>query len=69
MKLKELKDILNSHIGNVQFATVWDVDNCTIISDECSTNAAIHMYGEANVIHIGAFDHKLVIEITRKEGI
>jgi hypothetical protein len=63
MKLKELKSILYSTHGYVQFAIVYDIEKNTDIENGCSIEYAIKNHGEKEVKHIQAFEHQLVISV------
>lgn len=64
MKLKDLKPILQSHTGDIQFAIVWDSITCKDLEVGCSVDYAIANYGDREVYKIKA-DHEanLIIEL------
>lgn len=63
MKLKELKAILYSSRGNIQFAIVYDMATNTDVENGCSIDYAVERYAEKEVKHIQAIDNQLVITI------
>lgn len=64
MKLKDLKSILQSRIGDMQWAIVWDATICEDLEVGCSIDYAIANYGDREVYRIKA-DHEanLIIEL------
>lgn len=63
MKLKDLKSVLYSSIGSVQFTIVYDSKTNTVIENGCSIDFAVEKHGDKDVIHIGAFENKLLITV------
>lgn len=63
MKLKELKGILSSTIGNIQMCVVWDSVKCEDVENKCSVEYAIKHYGEYNLERIYTYETDLVISI------
>lgn len=61
MNLSELKDILKSGVGAVQFAIVYDMDEGECIASGCSVEYAVSHFGERNVKRISAHENYLVI--------
>lgn len=49
MKLKDLKDILWSQTGQIQWCVVYDWANDKDISPQCSVEYAVVHYGELSV--------------------
>lgn len=62
MKLKELKSILFSTRGNIQFAIVYDREKCDDI-DKGSIEYIVEQYKEKEVKHIEAYEDNLIITI------
>ena len=63
MKLNELKTVLYSDRGHIQFAIVYDSATNADIENGCSIEYAINQYGEKEIKHIQAFENQLVITI------
>lgn len=63
MKLKDLKDVLTSERGSVQFAVVYDYNTNVDLSVGCSIEHAVVNYGEYEVKRIGAFNNDLIITV------
>lgn len=63
MKLKELKTILYSNRGNIQFAIVYDSKLNADVESGCSIEYAIEKCGEKEVKHIEAFKDQLLITV------
>ena len=63
MKLRDLKNILYSTTGNVQFAIVYDPDTHTDLENGCSIDYAVKTYGDKEIERIEAYEHKLVLTI------
>lgn len=63
MKLKELKSILYSSRGSVQFAIVYDSETNTDLVNGCSIDYAVQTFGDKEVKHIEAFENQLLITI------
>ena len=63
MKLKELKSILYSSRGSVQFAIVYDSKTNTDIENGCSIDYAVEKHGDKEVKHIEAFENQLLITV------
>lgn len=63
MKLKELKSILYSTHGGIQWATLWSTTTGEDIINGCSVDYAVKNYPEALVVRILAIDDTLVFEI------
>ena len=63
MKLKELKSILYSSRGSVQFAIVYDQEKNTDLASGCSIDYAVKEYGERELKRIEAFENQLLIII------
>ena len=59
MKLKELKSVLCSNRGSVQFAIVYDSKTNTDIENGCSIDYAVQTHGDKEVIRIEAFENQL----------
>lgn len=62
MKLNELKPILWTQIGEIQFAVIWDATKHCVI-DKLTVQGATKKYGEQVVKQITAFENDLVISI------
>ena len=66
MKLRELKSILYSQTGNIQWAIVYDLETNTDIA-RCSIEGAVANYGGYEVKRITSYadcdNHYLVITI------
>ena len=63
MRLKELKEVLYSLTGSIQFAIVYDIEQNKDLESDCSIEYAIKNYGDCTVRHIGADGGSLVITI------
>lgn len=63
MKIKDLKDVLYSSRGNIQFAIVWDIYNNVDIENGCSIDYAVETYGERELLRIEAFENKLLFTV------
>lgn len=63
MKLNELKTVLYSPRGSIQFAIVYDSATNTDIENGCSVEYAIQQHGEKEVKHIEAFENQLIITV------
>lgn len=63
MKIKDLKDILYSNRGNIQFAIVWDIYNNVDIENGCSIEYAVETYGERELLRIEAVGNHLLLTI------
>ena len=63
MKLKELKEVLYSSIGDLQTAVVWDVDTHKVIIGGCSIEHALGRFGDWQVVRIGAVDNNIVLSV------
>ena len=63
MKLDELKSILYSNTGNVQFTIIYDSKTNTDLENGCSIEYAMKIYGEKTVKRVEAFENQLVITI------
>ena len=62
MKLKDLKSVLRSPRGGVQFAILYDSNTCTDIA-EASVDYIVENFPEKEVIRIEAFEHQLIITV------
>lgn len=63
MKLKDLKSVLYSTRGYIQFAIVYDRVNNTDLENGCSIEYAVKKYGDRTVYHIEAFENQLIITV------
>ena len=63
MKLKDLKSVLYSSIGSVQFAIVYDSKTNTVIENGYSIDFAVEKHGDKDVIRIGAVENQLLITV------
>lgn len=63
MKLCDLKTILYSSRGSVQFAIVYDIATNADIEAGCSIEYAVEHYGDKEVKHIEAFGNQLIITV------
>jgi len=63
MKLKELKGILFSNRGNIQWVIVYDWTNNVDLTPECSVEYAIANYGERNVHRISTSNNLIIISV------
>ena len=63
MKLKDLKEVLYSQTGNIQFAIVWDYNTMQDLENGCSVDYAVKEYGEKELKQITATDDKLILTI------
>lgn len=62
MKLSDLKDILYSRRGEVQFAILYDMER-NIDIDAGSVGYVVSAYGDKEVKHIEAFENQLIISV------
>ena len=62
MKLKDLKEILKSPEGDVEFGVLYDKAQYTTL-DEGSVDYLIQKYGESDVVRIYASSGLLIIVI------
>ena len=63
MKLIELKSVLYSNRGSVQFAIVFDSKTGTDIENGCTIDYAVQTHGDKEVIRIEAFENQLLITV------
>lgn len=63
MKLKDLKPVLYSSRGSIQFAIVYDREKNADLENGCSIEYAVEKYGDRTVHHIEAFENQLVVTI------
>ena len=63
MKLKELKSILFSNRGDIQWAIVYDYTNNVDLTEECAIEYAIANYGDRIVHRISASDNLIIISV------
>lgn len=63
MKLKDLKSVLYSSRGSVQFAILYDSKTNADIENGCSIDFAVENHGDKDVIRIEAFENKLLITV------
>ena len=63
MKLKDLESVLHSHVGQIQWAVLWDGITGEIIVDDCSIDYAIKHYPDVIVEQIKARNDDLVIAV------
>lgn len=63
MKLKDLKDVLHSQTGNIQFAIVWDYNTMKDLENGCSVDYAVAEYGKRELKQITATDDKLILTV------
>ena len=63
MKLKDLKNVLVSERGSVQFAVVYDCNNNVDLASGCSVEYAVAYYGEYEVVRIGSLNNDLIITV------
>lgn len=65
MKVGDLKGIAYSSTGNIQFATVYDIDSDADLESGCSVEYAIKHYGDMEVKRIQAYGNELIINLKR----
>lgn len=63
MKLKDLKSVLYSNRGNIQFAIVYDSRTNADIESGCSIDYAVEQHGEKELIRIEAFENKIILVV------
>lgn len=63
MKIKDLKSIIYSKTGDIQFVIIYDWATNTDIANECSMEYAICNYGDKEVKRITAYENNIVITI------
>lgn len=61
MKLKDLKPVLHSSIGDIQFVSLYDSKLNMEIQSCCSFEYALVNYGDREVSRLKPLDYKLVI--------
>lgn len=66
MILRDLKGILYSNTGNIQFATVYDIDSDADLESGCSVEYAINHYGNMEVKRIQAYGNELIINLKKE---
>ena len=54
MKLKELKPVIFSATGNIQFCIIYDRGNNVDLENGCSVEYAYNHYGEREVLRVSA---------------
>lgn len=62
MKLKELKPVLRSNRGSVQFAILYDSKTNSDI-ESASIDYIVENYGDKDVIRIEAFENQLIVTV------
>ena len=67
MKLADLKTVIRSVIGDVQFVSIYDYETNTVLTDSCSAEYAYCEYGDREVYRITAQGYHIVIELRGKE--
>jgi hypothetical protein len=63
MKLKDLKPVLYSSRGAVQFAIVYDQEKNTDLENGCAIDYAVEKYGDRTVRHIEALENQLLVTV------
>ena len=63
MKIKQLKNVLYSTTGNIQFAIVYDSKTHKDLENGCSIDYAVKHYGDRELIRIKAFENQLILYI------
>ena len=63
MKIKELKTVLHSTTGNIQFAILYDSGLNKDIEQGCSIDYIIHNYGDRELKRIEAFENQLILTV------
>lgn len=63
MKLRDLKSVLYSDRGCIQFAIVYDHERHADIAAGCSVEYAVKEFGDKEVKQIGAFENQLLITV------
>lgn len=63
MKIKELKSIIYSKIGDIQFVIIYDLATNTDIENGCSMEYAVCHYGDKEVKRVSADENMIVITI------
>ena len=63
MKLKDLKSVLYSSGGSIQFAIVYDSKTNTDIENSCSIDFAVEKHGDKDVVRIEALENQLLITV------
>lgn len=63
MKIKDLKSIIYSKTGDIQFVIIYDYETHTEIANGCSMEYAVCHYGDKKVKRITAYEDNIVITI------
>lgn len=63
MKIKELKSIIYSKTGDIQFVIIYDRMTNTDIENGCSMEYAVCHYGNKEVKRVSADENMIVITI------
>ena len=63
MKIKDLKSVLYSSTGSIQFAVLYDSELNKDIVQGSSIDYIVHNYGEKDLKHIQAFEDQLILTI------
>ena len=63
MKIKDLKSVLYSTTGSIQFAILYDSESNKDIVQGSSVDYIVHNYGDKELRHIQAFENQLILTI------
>lgn len=63
MKVKDLKEVLWSPIGDLQTAVVYDVDEHKVLISGCSIECAVRCYGECELVRVSADNYDMVLTV------
>lgn len=67
MKVKELKEVLWSPIGEIQWTDVWNVKTCELEVEGCSIEFARLEFEDWELVRISTYKGHLVLSV--KEGV
>ena len=65
MKVKDLKEVLWSPIGDMQSAVVYDLDRHEVVADGCSIEYAVAEFGEWHLCRLGSRWDSLVLTVMK----
>jgi hypothetical protein len=63
MKIKDLKTIIYSNTGDIQFVIIYDLATNTDIINGCSIEYAVCHYGDKEVKRVSSDENMIVITI------
>ena len=63
MTINDLKSILYSTTGSIQFAILWDSKTNNDLENGCSIDYVVKNYADYEIKHIEAFENQLLLTI------